>query len=150
MALLVPLHRLIVPLWPDAVYERLDPAQRPVLVLEAGVDEADPVRSRPISAAVVDRTDGQRQLGYVVALRRVDGSTVRPPPDGYWWPALDEPGCELGLSIERTVHWVDCADVQRVHHPNRLTTFSRFRVALDRLFGGPRIADRHETATVAG
>ncbi|MBY6205274.1 hypothetical protein [Halomonas denitrificans] len=174
VVLLVPLVRLAAPVWPVAVEERLDPVGRPELAF-AGPDEDDPtVRSRPLSAAVLDRGRNPPVLGYVVAVREPDGVTREPPASALWWPGVERPGCDLGLSVERVLTWRPCSEFLRVHHPNRMTTISRLSVALDRLLvsrdaavegpddvapagaGGDRGGadrnqdDRHETDTPPG
>ena len=150
----VPLHRLVLPLWPEAVIERLDAEGRPVLEPVGAVDDPVAVRSRPASAAVIDRVVGAPVLGNVVGLRAADGVTQPPPPGGFWWPAAVMSDCALGVSMQRVVDWLPCAGIERVHLPNRLSTAARFRVALDRLLGAPPAlpADphRHETETNAG
>ena len=154
IVLSLPLHRLVLPLLPGAVIERLDAENRTVLEPVEKVDDSTAVRSRPRSAAVVDRVDGPPVLGYVVGLRDADGGFEPPPSDGFWWPAAVVPGCSLGVSVQRVVDWLPCERLERVHHPNRLTSIARFRVALDRLLGAPPVltADslRHETETNAG
>ncbi|NKI35926.1 hypothetical protein HFP89_12210 [Wenzhouxiangella sp. XN79A] len=154
VVLAVPLHRLVLPLWPEPVVERLDADNRPVLEPASRVDAPATVRSRPHSAAVIDRVDGAPILGYVVGLRDADGVTRPPPADGFWWPAVVLPECTLGVSRQRVVDWLPCAGIERVHHPNRLSSVARFRVALDRLLGAPPVipvdALRHETETNAG
>lgn len=151
IVLSIPLHRLVVPLWPGTVIERLNAESRPVLEPWGAVDDPTAVRSRPRSAAVVDRVGGPPVLGYVVGLRNSEGEFEPPPGDGFWWPAAVVPGCSLGVSVQRVVDWLPCQDIERVHHPNRLTSIARFRVALDRLLGTPPVlpADtlRHEIET---
>lgn len=141
VVLLVPLVRLAVPVWPVAVEERLDPDGRPLLAF-ADPDEDDPsVRSRPLSVAVLDRDRMPPALGYVVAVRDSDGNTLEPPGSVLWWPGLERPGCDIGLSVERVLVWRPCSDYLRVHHPNRMTTTSRLSVALDRLLGSEESAE---------
>lgn len=154
IVLSLPLHRLVLPLWPGTVTERLDAENRPVLEPSGAVEDPTAVRSRPRSAAVVDRIDAPPVLGYVVGLRNAEGGFEPPPSDGFWWPAAVVPGCSLGVSVQRLVDWLPCEEVERVHHPNRLTSIARLRVAVDRLLGAPPVlpADslRHETETNAG
>ena len=133
VVLLLPLVRLIVPVWPEPIEERLDPDGRPLLTLAASTDADPSVRSRPLSAAALDRLGGPITLGYVVALRDGEGRTSKPPDEPLWWPEVEQPGCDLGLTVERSLMWWPCAEFERVHHPNRMTTVSRFRVAVDRL-----------------
>ncbi len=135
VVLLVPLVRLAVPVWPVAVEERIDPDGRPLLTFAEADDDDPSVRSRPLSVAVLDRNRTPPALGYVVAVRDSDGNTLDPPGSVLWWPGLERPGCDIGLSVERVLMWRPCSDYLRVHHPNRMTTMSRLRVALDRLLG---------------
>lgn len=142
--LTVPLVRLLVPVWPPPVEERLDEQGRPILSLvEARRDEPEP-RSRPLSAAVLDRVEGGSTIGYVVGLRDPDGETRPPPNAPLWWPMIELAECSLGITVERTLDWQPCDTVLRVHHPNRMSTFDRLQVAVDRL---NRM--RHQTETSA-
>lgn len=140
VVLLVPLVRLAIPVWPAEVEERLDPEGRPVLEFAASDGDDPTIRSRPLSAAVLDREGRSPALGYVVAVRDPSGRTRTPPEAVLWWPAVEHPGCDLGLSVERVLIWHPCSDYLRVHHPNRMTTLSRSNVALDRLLGSGRAA----------
>lgn len=160
----IPLHRLVQPLWPEKVVERLDAENRPVLDPVAGVDSPARLRSTPRSAAVIDRIDGSPVLGYVVGLRDADGTEQPLPGDGFWWPSIVLPGCSLAVSVQRVVEWMPCSEIARVHHPNRITSAARFKIAVDRLIGPPAAvppfdapaddggleAPRHETDMNAG
>jgi hypothetical protein len=133
----IPLHRLVQPLWPEKVIERLDAQNRPVLEPVEAVESPAAIRSIPRSAAVIDRIDGSPVLGYVVGLRDADGAEQPLPGDGFWWPSVVLPGCSLAVNVQRVVEWVPCTEIARVHHPNRITSAARFKIALDRLIGPP-------------
>lgn len=160
----IPLHRLIQPLWPEPVAERLDAQNRPVLDVVDRIDPPTAIRSMPRSAAVIDRVDVPPLLGYVVGLRDADGVEHALPGDGFWWPSVVLPGCSVAVSVQRVVSWWSCAEIERIYHPNRITSAARFKIAVDRLIGPPAAltvpasssdelspgADRHETETKAG
>lgn len=133
MILALPLIRLLVPVWPVAVEERLDEQGRPLLsLIERQRGDSEP-RAEPLSAAVLDLSRGGRMIGYVVGLRDAAGASQRPPDAVLWWPGLELPDCSLGVTVERSLDWRPCGLVLRVHHPNRMTTLERLQVALDRL-----------------
>ena len=143
LILTLPMVRLLVPVWPDPVEERLDVDGRPVLSLVDSERPGSGPRALPVSAAVLDRVEGGHTIGYVVALRDAEGATRVPPSAPLWWPELELAECALGISVERTLDWQSCSAFLRIHHPNRMTTLARFQLALDRLGAPPR----HRTGT---
>lgn len=155
----IPLHRLIQPLWPEPVVERLDEQNRPVLERADRIEPPTIIRSTPRSAAVIDRVGSPPLLGYLVGFRDADGEPLPLPGDGFWWPSVVVPGCSLAISVQRAVEWWSCAEIERIHHPNRITSVARFKIAVDRLIGPPAVIEphtpsaemeRHETEMNAG
>jgi len=127
--LLLPLHRLLVPSWPDPVVEWIDGSGRLELRIEGGSWHDDAVRrARPLHAVRVDFKHQSSHYGYVVGLRR-EGVDREAPDRGWWRP--DGP-CELGLSdvgrVEQ-IEWIDCSEIQRVVWPNRLAWVDRLVLA---------------------
>lgn len=138
LILALPMVRLVVPVWPQPVEERLDAEGRPVLSLVDSERPAAGSRARPVSAAVLDRVEGGYTIGYVVGLRDDAGASLAPPAAALWWPELELADCTLGITVERALDWQACGAFLRIHHPNRMTTLARLKVALDRLRVPPR------------
>lgn len=127
--LLLPLYRLLVPNWPEALVEWVDAAGK--VELRTGTvprnDDAVP-RSRPLYAATIEFLQQANRHGYVIGLRR-DGR-AQALPDGRWWSPAQH--CELGLADSaraEQVLWIDCAAIKRVVWPNRLTLIDRMMLA---------------------
>lgn len=146
LILVLPMVRLVVPVWPHPVEERLNAEGRPVLSLVDSTRSSAGPRSRPVSAAVFDRVEGGYTIGYVVGLRDAAGAFLAPPAAPLWWPELELAECSLGVSVERVLDWQACDAFLRVHHPNRMTTLARLKLALDRL----RVPPSHRTETKGG
>ena len=145
LLLLAPLHRLIVPKWPVAIEEHSfsDGTTR----LMQASDTHGLLRSRPLSAAVLDLSTGQSTLGYVVAIRAerleqaesdTDGTFSLRLPEKPHWRIADLPvenlSCTLALSQPgQSPSWLSCETVQRVVLPNQLSVLQKLEVALARL-----------------
>ncbi|MDT8449803.1 MAG: hypothetical protein RQ847_06475 [Wenzhouxiangellaceae bacterium] len=136
-----PFHRLLVPMWPETIVERVYPDGRIVLVeADRRLFDDGFSRSRPLNAARLD-LGGGFELGYVVSVRS-GGQIALPPSDRVWQPDSDD--CELGLRIPgEKVRWVPCQRIRRVVQPNRLTLVERVEVAFRRVLA------RHQEATAA-
>lgn len=127
--LLLPLYRLLVPNWPEALVEWVDAAGKVELRTDtvARNDDAVP-RSRPLYAATIELRQQANRHGYVIGLRR-DGR-VQALPEGRWWSPAQH--CELGLADSaraEQVVWIDCAAIRRVVWPNRLALIDRMMLA---------------------
>ena len=145
LLLLAPLHRLIVPKWPVTIEEHSfsDGTTR----LMQAADAQGLLRSRPLSAAVLDLNTGQSMIGYVVAIQsggpeQAESGTdravsLRLPEQSHWrtdgLPAADQP-CRLALSQPgQSPYWLPCENIQRVVLPNQLSVLQKLEVALARL-----------------
>ncbi|MEM7053756.1 MAG: hypothetical protein AAF446_04325 [Pseudomonadota bacterium] len=149
---MIPLHRLLVPMWPMAIEEQYhsDGSMQLRQAKASNLNE-NRLRSRPLSAARLDMHNGQRVLGYVVAMRAeglsTNESAVDPvanlnlPDYPIWQPhtiTAAEAACKLALSQPgEPPMWLSCDSVHRVVLPNRLTLMQKFEVALARLADAP-------------
>lgn len=156
----MPLHRLIEPNWPVSIHEYLDENGQPALHrADTQTRAAGRLRSRPLSAAMVDTSDGAMLLGYPVVVRGAGsgpesdsesesesdaGSVAEPgtesvdrassafPSTNHWRPP-ERDACELGVLVDGAMVWLDCVEVARVLRPNAMPWWSRLAAAVDRL-----------------
>lgn len=128
---LVPLHRLVTPYWPAPVFDFILPDGSIVL----GVDRDRPprpggvLRTRPLNAARIERSNGRFELGYVTVVRSAD-EAPGPPPDGMVWQPPG-PDCELAVrTSSESLAWIPCSDVVEISLPNRMRFGAKLRLAL--------------------
>ena len=151
LLLLAPLHRLVLPMWPATIEEHSFSDGTTRLMQTA--DTQGLLRSRPLSAAVLDLNNGQSMLGYVIAVRpespepgesdsdpgsstpSVDSSRL--PAQSHWQIsdlAIADLPCSLAVSQPgQSPYWLPCASVERVVMPNQLNLLQKFEVAIARL-----------------
>jgi len=136
LMLLLPLYRLAVVHWPEPIVEHVYPDGT------VGLHESVPAigddgveRSRPLTAARVQFSDGRRVLGYVVSVRNQRGEIEQPPSGTAWQPAMRE--CELALARPGSqLAWESCSEIVEVSKPNRMRLITRARLAAARAFPG--------------
>ena len=153
LLLLAPLHRLVLPMWPVTIEEHSfsDGTTR----LMQAADTQGLLRSRPLSAAVLDLNNGQSMLGYVIAVQpespepadsdpdpdpgpsTASIDSIRLPAQSHWQIsdlAIADLPCSIAVSQPGQLpYWLPCASVERVMMPNQLNLLQKFEVALARL-----------------
>ena len=150
LLLLIPLHRLITPMWPAAIEEHRF-SDGSIQLRQAGARGSNYglLRSHPLSAAILDLSGGDVALGYVIAMRsqaasdseddsaEMEIAVMNVPNQPFWQPAdyaAEGATCKLALSEgEEVPRWLACDSIHRVVLPNRLTLMQKLEVALARL-----------------
>lgn len=144
--LLIPLHRIILPLWPGPVEEVmiLDSAQNAVRLQPArrfgdgAADRSGGISSRPRYAVRIERVDDETLYGYVLGFRDPDqGMLIEQPFDPGWnWLEADQLPAGAQVVVEdpggaRT--YVGTHAVARLVRPNRLAPEDKIRLTWIRL-----------------
>ncbi|MEM1081733.1 MAG: hypothetical protein AAGH65_09150 [Pseudomonadota bacterium] len=147
MLLLIPMHRVVEPLWPSTIDEYVLADGSVHLVQTDSPEHRFPrsrLRSQPLSATVLDMKQGPQRLGFVVSVLATqpaesDSSLQQPWINPSIWPTGDGPvsmpdECRIALSVPgRPIEWLDCANLIRAVQPNRLALMEQLQVALARL-----------------
>lgn len=132
LMLALPAYRLLIPQWPGPIVEQVFPDGRVRLLEPDSVHGVDAiVRSRPLNAARIERTDGESMLGYIVSIRGEGMSSRVPPPVAVWRP----PSRECEVAVQRpgaAVEWISCGRIVEVSRPNRMRPMARLRFAFER------------------
>jgi|GEM_PF-3709711 len=150
IVLMLPMHRVLTPLWPSGIQEYIltDGSTRLVQADEQIKTMDQQSRSRPFSAAMLDLSDQTTMIGYIIGARLVSENDVELPqslpiPDARWWQPrhqwaadvdVDDTKCQLAISQpDQEPAWLDCNDVRIVSMPNQLSLLEKLAVAFQRL-----------------
>ncbi|MDT8409877.1 MAG: hypothetical protein RQ741_09795 [Wenzhouxiangellaceae bacterium] len=127
--LLIPMHRLVTPMWSEPIVERIFPDGRVELAFaDHGVNDAGSVRSIPLTAARIELDRGRQLVAYVTAIRLESGRLESPPQGLIWRPPAED--CQLAISSSSgDTEWLECRSVEQVVLWNRLNLLQRARLS---------------------